>query len=352
MRKKLFIATVFSCLTCCVLGQAITHSLARPINCSASPDGLHPVPGIPYVYKADVNPERGKATWFVTTNPVFIESGVLTNDLEIVGGDYLESATGLGLNSVDNNPSTIEIVWNSIGLSRVDYSSDTKSPLFVGVFYDGPEDGCGKNIQAFKISPVIAFTLDITNVSKIENGYKSLGYGENLQLCPADPMGSEYDYGSDRIVMNYGTNTLMYEVIAANFTGSFNSYFSLEGLSEGQTADIYWGYSPEAANNAIATGVTDNWSMERNDAIVASTNESNTSNGVSIFVKLEIHQNKYEGLTGNTITLKVDGFSNGNLDDVNESCIVEGNFADQSTQNLLPRPSIANEDPASFIIKD
>jgi len=352
MNKRILFVAILFCLSFGALGQAITYTEARPINCSSSPDGLHPVPGIPYVYKADFEPEKGQATWFVTTNPVFIEGGALSNDIEIVGGDYIESATGLGLSSVDQNPSTIEIVWKPNGLSKVDYTSDTKSPLFVGVYYNGPVSACGKNIQAFKISPVIAFTLDITNVSRMANEYVPLAYNESLQHCPADPVASEYDYGTDRMVMNYGANSLMFEVIAANFTDSFYPYFSVEGLSEGQTADIYWGYTPETANIAIASGVSGNWTMERDDAITAKTNETDTSRGVSIFVRIEVHQNKNEGLTGNSVTLKVDAYGNGYLDDVNESCVVEGNFVDQAAQDLLPRPSILNEDPASFVIKD
>jgi hypothetical protein len=92
--------------------------------------------------------------------------------------------------------------------------------------------------------------------------------------------------------------------------------------------------------------------MARESAIAAKTEESDTSSGVSIFVRIDIHQNKYEGLTGNSVTLKVDAYGNGYLEDVNESCVAEGNFADQATQDLLPRPSISNEDPISFIIKD
>ncbi len=352
MKKSILFAAILYCLSFGAKGQAITYTLARPINCSSSPDGLHPVPGVPYVYKADFIPEKGQATWFVTTNPVFISGGSLSNDLEIIGGDYIESATGLGLSSVDQNPSAIEIVWKPNGLSKVDYGSENKSPLFVGVFYSGPEDACGKNIQAFKISPVIAFTLDITNVSKIGNEYVPLAYNESLHHCPTDPVSSEYDYGTDRMVMNYGINSLMFEVVAANFTDSFYPYFSVEGLVEGQTADIYWGYTPETANVALAIGVTGNWTMARESAIAAKTEESDTSSGVSIFVRIDIHQNKYEGLTGNSVTLKVDAYGNGYLEDVNESCVAEGNFADQATQDLLPRPSISNEDPISFIIKD
>ncbi len=352
MTKKNLFTMTFLCLSFCVFGQAITYSLARPVNCSSSPDGLHPVPGIPYVYKADIVPEKGQATWFVTTNPVFIENGILTNDLEFSGGDYVESATGIGLSTVDQNPSEIEIVWNPVGLSRVDYSSENKNPLFVGVFYDGPEEACGKNIQAFKVSPIIAFTLDITNVKMVGNEYIPVAYNETLLHCPADPLGSEYDFGTDRIMMNYGTNILMYEVIAANFTDSFHPYFSLEGLATGQTADLYWGYSPETANIAIATGITGNWTMAIDEALSATTNIANTSNGVSIFVRVDVHQNKYEGLVGNSITLMVDGYGNGNIDDVNDTCAVEGSFADQATQDLLRRPSISNEDPSSFLIKN
>jgi len=362
--------------------SAVPNTPADPVVCAEDAGPLNPVAGIPYDYSAFVNPSgdetnAGTAHWFVTTDIEFIiNSSLKTASHETVGGDYVSAAivdgtavtTGNTLGTASSEGGGTEeelgitITWKSEGLSNVSYVTGDESPLFVGIMYEAPADACANNIQVWRIEPIIAFTLDITNVEfePVSETFESKDYGVNVVQCFSDVVSAVYDYtansGAGAVIMDYGKDSLYFEVIAANFSGSFDAYFELTGLETGQTADIYWGYSPNTATIAIATGVSGTWSMDTDPdtgdtPVTAITNETNTSVGVSIYVKVVVEHNGYEGLGDQTIALAVDGYDSAGNDDVKESgtvCIDADPYEKESSQTLTRRPTIDQEDPTPF----
>jgi len=367
MKKQILIfamltlAVVFAGLNKTFGQTAVNNTDARPVTCvdPANPDPLRPIAGVPYRYETNVTPvgtpgSPGTAHWFVTTDINFITGGALTTNVEAVGDDYLGAAATLGDVSTDDtnnpNPQGIDITWKSEGLSQVDDA--TNNFLFVGVMYTAPADACANNIQVWKIEPVIAFTLDITNVEFDGTDYTPIAFDTDLPQCFDVVASAVYDHGSTSVLMDYGTQTLFFEIIAANFSTSFDAWFELDGLQTGQTANVYWGYTPATATNQIGTDVSGTWTMTSTDAITATTSESNTSAGVSIYVRVEISNNNFEGLIDTPITLAVDGTDSAGNTDVDSDCNEETAFADEATQTLEARPTIDSEDPASFVPKN
>ncbi|SRR5690554_6660708 len=348
--KKQILSTMVLVLALVIAGYKVNAQTSAVHNTNATPiipgktNSLEPLAGVPYNYGATVSPRNGTANWFVTTNPVFIDSTGLTTDIETTTGNYVIAAQGLGQTNVASDTTMmIEITWNTIGLSEVDYDPETKKPLFVGIMYDAVTDNCANNIQVWKIEPVNGFTLDITNINAdgVSQDYEDLP----VEQCFDEVASAIYNFESDSVEMNYGTQTLLYEVIAANFSNEFNAQFQLEGLEDDQVATLYWGYSPETTNKPIS-GSPDNY-----DSITAETELTNTSTGVSIYVKAVIENNSYEGIKDQTITLKVDGTA-GNNPDVKPDLTEEDAFADAATQIIKKRPSITNPVPANFIGKN
>lgn len=340
-----------------VFGQAVNNTDAQAVSCvdPLNLNPLTPIAGVPYRYEADVAPALGTANWFVTTDINFITGTSVTTNTQSIGGSFISAATGLGASTVDPGPTTgVDITWKSEGLSTIDYTTGSELPLFVVVMYEAPADACANNIQAWRIDPIIAFTLDIANIDFDGANYTTVTWGQDVPQCFDLVESAKYDFGSNTVLMDYGTQTMYFEVIAANFSTSFSPYFQLSGLQTGQTADIYWGYSASAANTLIAQDIAggSTWTMAAADAILAETTETNTSLGVSIYVRVEIQNNNFEGLNDTPITLAVDGTDSADNNDVDALCAVETAFADAATQTLELRPTINNEDPTPFIPKN
>ena len=347
--KKQILSTMMLILTFVIAGYnvnaqtgAVHNTNARPITCETGP--LKPLAGVPYNYSATVNPAGGVATWFATTSPKFIENNqLLADSLKVKGDQYILDETNLGENLNSESNTNVGITWNTIGLSNVDYTSGPVKPLFVGIMYDAATDNCANNIQVWKIEPVNGFTLDITNV---DGSGTPQAYGTNVIQCFDEVVSAAYDFTSNAVNMDYGTQTLYYEVIAANFTNKFNAKFQLEGLETGQEATISWGYSP-SADTEVMTLTDDSYGP-----IEALTNETNTSNGVSIYVKVEIANNHYEGLDNQIITLRVDGTDAAGNEDVKPECIPESAFSDYASQTITARPDISDPTPSPFAPKN
>ena len=157
-----------------------------------------------------------------------------------------------------------------------------------------------------------------------------------------------FDDGSadGAIDYDFGADTLYFEVIAANFTDEFTPSFRIAGLTGDQTADLDYGIVLGTYNVNVTTG-SGNGDYPGS---VVTTNETNTSLGVSIYVRLIIHNNDTEGLAMIPITLSVDAVNAAGQDDVNHvDCSVNGAFADAATQNVNPRPAIAPVAPGVFL---
>jgi len=89
------------------------------------------------------------------------------------------------------------------------------------------------------------------------------------------------------------------------------------------------------------------------------TNETNTSNGVSIYVRVTITNTTYEGLANEDITLTVDGVNaigdwdieNNTLADAGPLCnpTTGADGMDAATQTLTPRPDVQPDSPTPMI---
>lgn len=350
MKKQIFILilAVFASVTV-AFGQATHFSPATTVTCPS--DALNPIAGKEYNYSAVIAPPGGTARWHVvagTTTTTFISSGAWAPTDETVGGDYLLNVTPAAFNPMSGaatSPSTVSITWKSTGLAQV--INDANRRLFLGLEYAGPT--CNNNLQVWEIKPKNAFTIDVFNT----DGTNPLGAaGSTASACYSSIASAIYSPGSPaNVTMNYGTNTITYEIVAANFTGSFSSTVQLSGLQGGQTADISWGYTIATANtNSLATNAGNGNYGPIAATIAAGTD---TGTGVSVFVRVIVHNNGYEGLTNDGIILAADAVDSAGQDDVKVSdCTAETPFTDAATFTLTQRPTVNGEVPASFLNKN
>jgi hypothetical protein len=229
------------------------------------------------------------------------------------------------------------------------------------VEYIAPAAGCADNLKVYPIRPIDAFTVDIMNLSAKDS---SLARGFDASDVPI-PDSSCFDIiqsavwetggtdGNGQINYNFGTNRLFYEVIAANFTGSFIPSFLIDSLqvADNQTATIDWGYSKGSFTHSVGTA-TNGVPVVSPD--VASTLVTNTSLGVSIFVRVTIENDDFEGLRILPISLAVDAVNaESSIDVVNQDCSKPSaaDYVDLAIQRLKPRPTITALAPTPFIPK-
>jgi len=349
MKKQIFILVILVLETFANVdksfGQKAVHStiLARPLTCTI--DGLNPVAGVPYTYGAAINPVGGTAVWHAVYNQTtFMTNGLWVPTDETLAGSFLSTTTGYGSNAAAASPTQTTITWKTNGLSTVNLAH----PLFVALEYTAPAPGCtNNNLQVFLITPKNGFTLDITNMAV--DGSAPVSYGTNVSQCYANIASASYN--GTAVVMDYGINTMYFEVIAANFTTSFTPTFKISGLLGGQRADISWGYTPGTTTTVIKNSATN----ETITSGIVETDAPNTSTGVSIYVKVVVHNNSYEGLIASNITLAVEAINTANQHDVKPDCTVTtagtDDFEDIATQTLSLRPVVNAPTPGSFIPK-
>lgn len=324
-------------------GQAVQGSAPRSISCTTN--AWNPIAGVPYDYSADVSPLNGNAYWYATTSPTFITAGARTATVETNGGTVVAVATNYATSAAVNaNPTTTNITWTSGGLAAATVAPADPPKLFVVVEYSGT--ACAGNMKVYPIRPINAFTVDIRN---IEDATKApLAYDATEEQCvdkvqsatwiatPAPNGSIDYDFGND---------TLYYEVIAANFTGSFTPSFRLSGLTGDQTADIAFGTVIGTYGTSVTVG-TGNGDYPGSAVTTALTN---TSAGVSIYVRVIIHNNNTELTVANPVILAVDAVNASLQDDVATDCTTNAVYADAATQTINPRPAVAPVAPGTFL---
>jgi hypothetical protein len=320
-------------------GQALPGSLPKPILCTTGP--LEPIAGRPYDYSATFAPDGGTAFWYATKSMNIVTGSARSATVEAAGGTVVSVATNYAANqSPTSGASLTSITWNSAGLSTV----TPAAPLFVVVEYANPVANCANNLKVFNIIPKNAFTVDIRSMEK--DGTGPAAYGAKTTQCSADVLSATYNPTSLSMNMEYGVQTLYYEVIAANFTGSFTPSFQISGLAAGQTAELFWGLTAATATTSLGAIV--------NTTTVAGTSvttaQTNTKDGVSIFMKVVIQNVKVENLAGETIALAVDAVNAEGLNDVLESdCSVNTAFADVASQDITLRPTVTPVAPLIVI---
>lgn len=348
MKKQiLFLAflvlAIFSGLTD-ALGQAVHYSAPRPIACED--DALHPIPGRSYNYEASATPPGGTWHFWATKNPSFIATANGTTTINNAGA--LTTTTGLVTTSTDYNVNTntdgnVAITWSSAILAATGYQGVDGTPTFVAAYYDAPVN-CSDNIKVWELDPINAFTVDVLNLNPTtflpatENPYDY-----EPEQCPDIVRTATYT-GGDAMHYDFGTNTLYYEFVAANFTGSWTPTFELTaGLGTSQQATYHYTYA--LPSTWAATPPTWTPLVSGTTSIPVASSVTDTGLGVSIFVRVTIANNQWENLAGQDLVLTVNGQNaEGFWDVVNTDCDQpDPNGPDEddtATQTITARPTI------------
>jgi hypothetical protein len=349
-------------------GQLTTSNiLPAPTTCTS--DALHPVAGQSYTYT--IGNTNGVVptdySWWVTKNPQFVVpvTGAMdqTSKLNVAAGQLIatDAYTATG--------QTINITWSPEILAATKYqtapniaaTAAAPSPTFVAVMANGT---CTNNLQVYEINPKPSFTVDITNISPTGPNTTQT-YGTDTPQCVDKVRGATY--AATEVVMDYGTNTLYYEVISANFVTSWIPTFTIAAgsLNGSQTADVIW--YPTKADAIAGTNAIETHNAQVDGATITGTTAlttaiANTSVGVSLYVKVIVHNNKYETIADNPFTLAVDGVDSTNQWDlVNTTCVdpAAADQSDTSTQTITRRPDVTNAiapapapNPNTFIPKN
>lgn len=341
MKRLILLVLVTGMVATSAFAQtAITGSAPQPTTCTNDP--LHPIAGKPYDYSAILNPAGGTTYWYATKSTTFVTAGARTateipaDGTAIVSGATNYRTTG----SSATTPTKTSVIWTSAGLKGVDA---TTNPLFMVLEYKGPT--CSNNMKVYQILPKNAFTVDILNIKN--NGLTPLAYGTNDSQCYADIASAKFV--APNMVYDYGVNKLYFEVVAANFTGSFTPSFKLTGLHKGQSALLEWTVDKTFASGLTALGAAQN-AVDTTTPInftgtAVNTAVTNTTVGVSIYVKVTVSNGLYEGLTNDDITLAVEAVNAAGESDIdNATCAAPGTpYEDKATQTLNMRPTVTND---------
>ncbi|WP_321347521.1 hypothetical protein [uncultured Draconibacterium sp.] len=344
------------------LDARTTPAAIDPLSCVGTSLPLHPYPGQTYTYTMDGSTGAQAAdqwTWFATKNPEFIDAA--TNTLQIA--DMLTTASGALLNvgasyGVTSGTNSVDITWSPELIAATLYQGDATgwatadasnpTPTFVVGYATGVN--CTDNIQVYEINPELNFTLDIAN---IDAAGTTLAWETPTEQCVDVVRSAVYNSTSNELDMDYGTNTLYFEVVAANFVQDWTPTFHLvSGLVGAQTAVVTLHASQADAQADANVLGTANWTAATvgtdwaTGTAFTANNASDVVDGVSLFVKVVISNNTEESLTDNAFVLAVDAIDNagaGQWDMEDDDCTTPTDAADQvdqATHTVTPRPTI------------
>jgi len=326
-------------------GQALIGSAPRGINCVD--DAMHPIAGKKYVYKA-ASTQAGNYTFWSTKDMNFISTVGTTTTTNIATklttpADLLTASANYATADATDN---VEITWSDVILN----GTTTAAPTFVAVNQDGT---CANNLKVWSILPIKAFTVDIRNIDNANPTGTSKAFDATDDQCFDIVRGAKFNPVSSAMEYNFGTQVLYFEVIAANFTNSWTPTFTLSALGNGQTAVIEWAYNAAFTNPATPVVVTSGTLS----ATAVTTAATSTSLGVSIFVRVTITNNTFEGIASMPVSLTVDGVNSVNQWDVENNTLVAAgplcgagalnDKMDVATQTINPRPTVTPVAPST-----
>lgn len=335
MKTQIFFLIAAVLVTTNAFGQMKAGSAPLPlVGCTN--DFLHPLAGVSYNYQATVNPTGGNFQWWATKNVDFITTtgGVTTNNIGTrltVGTDLIAASASYGTTTATDN---VDITWSSATLS----GTSAANPTFVVVQNNGTGTNCANNLKVYPILPINGFTVDIKNMDQAK---APLAYAAPYSFCVSNIASARYDGVTKAIITDYGTNVLYFEVVAANFTGSYTPSFKVSGLAAGQTVTAVDLFADAAfATAAIPTTLTAGVYSPA-APLTVDPSVTNTATGVSIYVRLTIHNGTHETLADDAIVLAVNGINAaGEKDVVNTACGTQTDYEDTATQTLTRRPTI------------
>lgn len=328
--------------------NAVHNSTPRPL--ALTDDAGHPIAGKPYIYEATGTPAGGTFLFWATKDPNFISTsgGTTTNNSGTkltVGTDLIATSANYATAAASGQ---VSITWTDATLTG---TVPGTTPTFVAAHYSAPAGGNADNFNAWEIQPIKAFIVDVKNV---EDAAKTvLGYGAAEDQTADIVRNATYNAGT--INYDFGKDTLYFEVVAANFTVSWTPTFDVLGLNGVEARDIMWTY----ANPSTWGTTAPTWNAAAT-SVLPDASVSDLSTGVSIYVRIIVSHNNFEGLAGQSISLVVDGQSAvGDWDVVNN--LADGSApasvtfpiaADQmdiAVQSIKPRAAISAVTPATFL---
>lgn len=342
MKQLILLVLLTGMVATSAFGQAVTGSAPRPISCTDDP--LHPMAGKAYDYSAILAPAAGSTYWYATKSTTFVTAGarvateILTSPTTILSTATNYRTAGASATS----PTKTTVTWASEVLKGV----DATNPLFMILEYKGPgTPSCSNNMKVYQILPKNAFTVDILN---LKNSDKTpLAYGTPDNQCYADIANAKYDAPTSKMLFDYGINHLYFEVVAANFTGSFTPSFKLSGLKTGQKALVEWTIDKTLATGLTALGAAQSATTGTplsftGTAVTPSATVTDMTKGVSIYIKVTVTNGLYEGLTDDAVTLAVEAVNINNEPDIdNATCAAPATpYEDTATQTLNMRPTV------------
>lgn len=360
----IFTLAVFLAGTTKSFGQLLPRTTPNYIDyltCQGQSYPLHPMPGIPYTYRMDGASGEEHAdqwTWFATKDSVFINSSGLNiaTRLQVASGQLLNASTNYGTSgSLDS----VTITWTPEILANTLYegvasTTNFPSPTFVVGYATG--ENCADNIEVYEINPIPAFVVDIANIT--ETGVV-LDWGIDTAECVDIVRAATYNSATDSLIMDYGTDTLYFEIVASNFVTSWTPYFQImAGLTGSQTADIGVAISyANAQSGTWITGTTEQTGLQTTDSTsfggieLTALDPDEVANGVSVFARVVIHNNTFESLSSQTFTLAVNGRDYSDQWDLEDDTCADPTTAVYDTDNDLanqiirPRPAINHNTP-------
>lgn len=362
-------------------------SCADPSDPGFVPQPLHPFAGVPYTYSLDGAAGETPAlnyTWWVTKDPGFIPS-VGTNNLAnaLTTPNILSPGATYGVTTPAATAGSDEVTltWSADILSATEYQGDASgwatassanpTPTFVVGYVKG--DACADNIQVYEINPLPNFVIDILPIDPSDNA-TALDWDDaanSAATCVDEVQSATYNSTSKEIDIDYGTNTIYFEVAAANYVKNWTPTFQIiSGLATTQTAVIsIYNTLADATGSGTALwtsaslAVADmNTDITTGTALSAGT-PADAATGVSVWVKVVIDNNTEESLTSSPFVLAVDAIDNdaaGIWDMEDDDCSTVSDEADQidyATITITPRPTLDDAtndtltDPDTYIIK-
>lgn len=347
MKKYLFILilAVFASVTVAFGQGALPGTAPRPISCV--PDALHPTAGVPYVYTLDATPTGGTWTWYATKNTTFMAATVIPAD------SLKQQANQLLPQTSDNygkaTPSnSVTISWSDAVLGGTSYQGSVSpgTPTFVVAYYtaSGVGTDCSDNMKVYELDPKFAFTVDVLNLNPTTYLPDATTYAYTPAQCVDKVQAASYT-AAHQILYDYGTNYLYYEFVASNFTDFWIPTFAVTGTDAAQTLSYDYTYAKPTTWGTTAPTWT---------PLVSGTTKINvdptvttTKDGVSVYVRVTVKNNKFETLTAQNVVMTLDGQNSltpAKWDVRNDDCALPSpNAADQNdvaTQTINPRPTV------------
>ena len=361
MKQLILLVLVAGLAATSAFGQnAVKGSAPKPTTCTNDP--LHPIAGRPYDYSAILIPAGGETYWYATKSTTFVTAGArVATEIVADGTAILAGTTNYRTpGAAATSPTRTTVTWTSAGLKDV---NATTNPLFMILEYKGSgTPSCSNNMKVYQILPKNAFTVDIKNLKNTTKD--TLAYGATDTQCYADILSAKFDasLATPAMVYDYGVNYLYFEVVAANFTGSFTPSFKLSGLKTGQKALVEWtvdktfvtaGLTALGVAQPATTGATLDFAGA---AVTADPAVTDMSKGVSVYIKVTVTNGLYEGLSDDTVTLAVEAVNSSAEADIdNATCaapIPATGYEDTAAQTLNMRPTVT-PDPATgaFVVQ-